>query len=103
MQTSLIIVHAPPHVRSRLMGLLTVCIGMGPLGILLIGALADWLGPLHAVDVMALSGLVVVLGVGRCGGARNMTSRWRWRARHGERNDEPDRRDIQRQAARSSD
>ena len=37
MQTSLIIVHAPAHVRSRLMGLLTVCIGMGPLGILLIG------------------------------------------------------------------
>jgi MFS family permease len=64
MQTSLIIMHAPLHVRSRLMGLLTVCIGMGPLGILLIGTLASQLGPLIAVDVMALSGLVVVLGVG---------------------------------------
>jgi len=64
MQTSLIIVHAPHHVRSRLMGLLTVCIGMGPLGILLIGTIARQLGPLVAVDVMALSGLVVVLGVG---------------------------------------
>ena len=32
MQTSLIVLHAPPHIRSRLMGLLTVCIGMGPLG-----------------------------------------------------------------------
>src|SRR4029077_7978399 len=39
MQTSLIVLHAPPHIRSRLMGLLTVCIGTGPLGILLIGAL----------------------------------------------------------------
>jgi MFS family permease len=64
MQTSLIIMHAPPFVRSRLMGLLTVCIGMGPLGILLIGTIASQLGPLVAVDVMALSGLVVVLGVG---------------------------------------
>ena len=56
--------HAPPHVRSRLMGLLTVCIGMGPLGILLIGAIAGQLGPLIAVDMMALSGLVVVGSVG---------------------------------------
>jgi MFS family permease len=64
MQTSLIIMHAPPHVRSRLMGLLTVGIGMGPLGILLIGALASVLGPLHAVDAMALSGLVAVSGIG---------------------------------------
>ena len=52
MQTSLIVLHAPPHIRSRLMGLLTVCIGMGPLGILLIGALAERLGPLVAVDII---------------------------------------------------
>jgi len=64
MQTSLIILHAPPYVRSRLMGLLTVSIGTGPLGILLIGAIASQLGPLIAVDVMALSGLVVVGSVG---------------------------------------
>ena len=31
MQTSLIVMHAPAYIRSRLMGLLTVCIGMGPL------------------------------------------------------------------------
>jgi len=72
MQTSLIVMHAPPYVRSRLMGLLTVGIGMGPLGILLIGAIASQLGPLLAVDVMALSGLVLVGSVG-----------WLWR--HNER------------------
>ena len=43
MQSALIITHAPPHIRSRLMGLLTVCIGMGPLGILLVGTLARFL------------------------------------------------------------
>lgn len=31
MQTALIATHAPPEIRSRLMGLLTVCIGCGPL------------------------------------------------------------------------
>ena len=64
MQTSLIVLHAPPHIRSRLMGLLTVCIGTGPLGILLVGALASMLGPLHAVDAIELSGLVAVIAAG---------------------------------------
>jgi MFS family permease len=52
MQTSLIVFHAPAHIRSRLMGLLTVCIGMGPLGILLVGFLADRFGPMRAIDVV---------------------------------------------------
>ncbi len=64
MQTSLIVLHAPPHIRSRLMGLLTVCIGMGPLGILLIGVLADRYGPMLAVDIMSVSGLVAVSVIG---------------------------------------
>jgi MFS family permease len=64
MQTSLIITHAPPHIRSRLMGLLTVCIGAGPVGILLVGALANVLGPLGAVDAIELTGLVAVAAAG---------------------------------------
>jgi MFS family permease len=64
MQTSLIVLHAPSPMRSRLMGLVTMCIGMGPLGILIIGVLADQLGPLLAVDVMALCGLIVVALIG---------------------------------------
>lgn len=64
MQTSLIVLHAPPHIRSRLMGLLTVCIGMGPLGILLFGALADVLGPLWAIEVAEAVGWVSVAIMG---------------------------------------
>jgi MFS family permease len=64
MQTSLIITYAPPHIRSRLMGLLTVCIGAGPLGILLVGVLADIFGPLNAVDTIELTGLVAVAAAG---------------------------------------
>jgi MFS family permease len=64
MQTSLIVLHAPPHIRSRLMGMLTVCIGMGPVGILLIGVLADRFGPMVAVDIMAFTGFVAVSAIG---------------------------------------
>jgi MFS family permease len=64
MQTSLIITCAPPHIRSRLMGLLTVCIGAGPVGILLVGALASVLGPLNAVDTIELTGLAAVAVAG---------------------------------------
>jgi MFS family permease len=64
MQTSLIVLHTPMPIRSRLMGLLTVCIGMGPLGILLIGTIADFFGPMLAVEIVAASGLVLVCVIG---------------------------------------
>jgi len=64
MQTSLIITHAPPNMRSRLMGLLTVCIGAGPVGILLVGVLASALGPLGAVSAIELAGLAAVIAAG---------------------------------------
>jgi MFS family permease len=64
MQTSLIVLHAPMHIRSRLMGLLTVCIGMGPLGILLVGVIADLTGPMQAIDIVAAAGFVSVSGIG---------------------------------------
>ena len=64
MQTSLIVLHAPVPIRSRLMGLLTVCIGMGPLGILLMGAIADFVGPRLAIDTVAATGLAAVCAIG---------------------------------------
>jgi MFS family permease len=64
MQTSLIVLHTPVQIRSRLMGLLTVCIGMGPLGILLMGFAADIVGPLVAIDLVAAAGLVSVCAIG---------------------------------------
>jgi predicted MFS family arabinose efflux permease len=53
MQTSLILIEAPPTTRSRVMGIVTMCIGTGPLGVLLIGALSERLGPPNAVLIMA--------------------------------------------------
>ena len=70
MQTSLIVLHAPVHIRSRLMGLLTVCIGMGPLGILLVGFLAGEVGPMLAINIIEGVCFIWVLWAG-----------WRWRRR----------------------
>ena len=64
MQTSLIVLHTPAAIRSRLMGLLTVCIGAGPLGILLMGVIASFLGPMAAIDIVASTGFVLVVACG---------------------------------------
>jgi len=61
MQTSVVMVAAPPEIRSRVLGLVTTCIGAGPFGVLAVGALADGLGPRAALAIMAGSGLILLL------------------------------------------
>jgi predicted MFS family arabinose efflux permease len=61
MQSTLMLTEAPPEMRSRLMGIVTVCIGTGPLGILAAGALASELGPRGAVLVMSSLGLLATI------------------------------------------
>lgn len=63
MQTTLMLTEAPAAMRSRLMGIVTVCIGTGPIGILAAGALSDQIGPRHAVLVMASLGLVATIAL----------------------------------------
>jgi len=58
MQSTLMLTEAPPDMRSRLMGIVTVCIGTAPLGVLAAGVLSDHFGPRGAVLVMASIGLV---------------------------------------------
>lgn len=69
MQSTLMLTEAPPEMRSRLMGVVTVCIGTGPLGQLAAGALSDGLGTRGAVIAMAAVGLVLtgamVLALGK--------------------------------------
>jgi predicted MFS family arabinose efflux permease len=57
MQTSLILIEAPPTTRSRVMGIVTMCIGTGPIGVLAIGALSEQIGPPAAILVMASIGV----------------------------------------------
>jgi MFS family permease len=53
MQTAIVLIEAPPAARSRVMGIVTMCIGTGPLGVLLIGALSERVGPEPAILIMA--------------------------------------------------
>lgn len=71
MQTSLVMTNAPAEMRSRVLGLVTTCIGAGPLGVLVVGALADRDGPQVALFAMAGTGLVLLL----------LLVWWDWRAR----------------------
>ncbi|MDP6709465.1 MAG: MFS transporter [Alphaproteobacteria bacterium] len=61
MQSTIIFLSAPPEARGRLMGLLSVFIGTGPLGFLHLGWMADRIGATAATSVMALEGLVVLI------------------------------------------
>ncbi len=63
MQSTLVLTHAPAALRSRVMGLVTVCIGTGPLGVFAAGTLSDALGPARAVLVLALAGGTALLAV----------------------------------------
>ncbi|MCI0753069.1 MFS transporter [Teichococcus vastitatis] len=69
MQTTLVFLATPPEMRSRVLGLLSVCIGVGPLGFVHLGLLADAIGAHHAVALSAAEGLLALW----------LTRRW-WRS-----------------------
>jgi MFS family permease len=71
MQATLIYLAAPPEMRGRLYGVLSVCIGSGPIGFLALGVLADLIG---ASAATALSG-----AVGLCA----LAATWKWWRRLG--------------------
>jgi len=68
MQSTLVYVLAPPEARSRVFGVLAVCIGSAPLGFLNLGLLADWIGAPYATALIGIEGLLAIL----------LTRRW-WR------------------------
>jgi predicted MFS family arabinose efflux permease len=69
MQATLVYLASPPEMRSRILGVLSVCIGTGPIGFVWIGLLSDAIGAHWAT---ALTGAVGLLA---------MAATWRlWRA-----------------------
>lgn len=60
MQATLVYLAAPPEMRSRVLGVLTVCIGLGPIGFLHLGLLAEEFGARIACIVTGLEGLLVL-------------------------------------------
>ena len=60
MQSTITLVTAPPGMRSQAMGLMTMCIGTGPFGFLMIGLLSDRLGTPTTAAIMGGLGLAVM-------------------------------------------
>ena len=63
MQTTILLSSTRTALRSRVMGVLVVCIGAGPLGVLIVGAMAEHLGAVTALTVSSGAGLLAMLGV----------------------------------------
>ncbi len=57
---------APPEMRSRILGVLTVCIGTGPIGFVWVGWLAERIGAHNETAVTGVLGLLA------------MAATWRW-------------------------
>jgi MFS family permease len=66
MQATIVYLAAPPEMRSRIMGVLSVCIGTGPIGFVWLGWLADAIGAHYATAVTGGLGLLV------------LAATWRW-------------------------
>jgi MFS family permease len=69
MQATLVYLAAPPEMRSRVFGVLSVCIGIGMIGFLHLGWLAGMIGATWAIVMIGVEGLAAML----------LTRRW-WRA-----------------------
>ncbi len=61
MQATLVYRLAPVELRSRVLGLLSVCIGIGPVGFVHIGLLADAIGAPAAAALSGAEGLLALL------------------------------------------
>ncbi len=61
MQSTLVLSNAPPERRARTMGLLTSSIGIGQSGIIVLGAVAGWLGTGNALVLFAAVGFGLLL------------------------------------------
>jgi len=60
MQTTLVYLASPPELRSRVLGVLSVCIGTGPIGFVMLGLLADVIGAPWATVTAGIVGLLAM-------------------------------------------
>ena len=62
MQSTIVFLAAPVERRMQAMGLLTMCVGVGPVGFLMLGWLAEAFGATPAAVISSVAGLVVLAG-----------------------------------------
>jgi len=61
MQGTLVFSAAPSAIRARVMGVLSMCIGAGPLGVLHVGLMAAWFGAPAALTIIGVEGLLALV------------------------------------------
>jgi predicted MFS family arabinose efflux permease len=61
MQTTFIYLTVPPVMRGRMFGVLTACIGIGPLGFIHVGVMAELIGAQWATVTTGLEGFICML------------------------------------------
>ena len=61
MQVALLILETPARLRARILGLLTVCIGVGPVGVLHLGYMAERFGTVVGLVTVGLEGALLLL------------------------------------------
>mgnify|MGYP001381993184 FL=1 len=61
MQTAILIRVAAPEMRGRVLGVLSFCIGLGPLTAVQVGPLVNAVGPQNALLVVLLEGAVLLI------------------------------------------
>lgn len=59
-QSAIMFSAATPEMRARVLGVLAMCIGAGPLGVLNLGLLAAWLDASWAIIIMTTEGVVLL-------------------------------------------
>jgi len=60
LQATIVYLAAPVEMRSRILGVLSVCIGTGPIGFVWLGWLADRIGAPHAMATTGVIGLMAL-------------------------------------------
>ena len=60
MQSAIVLLVSRSELRGRALGVVTLAIGAGPIGSLVVGAVSEWIGPANALLFNSIVGLVLV-------------------------------------------
>ena len=63
MQAAIVGINTSDEVRGKALGVVTLAIGAGPIGALIVGAMASALGPQVALRILAVAALVALAGL----------------------------------------
>ena len=63
LQATIVYLASPHHMRSRILGVLSMCIGTGPIGFIWLGWLADRIGASQATAITGVMGLLALAAI----------------------------------------